>query len=101
MSPLVVYAALVLILAATVTHPKEHPRNDISPTNTMTQFPPLRQVVQCKCGKVKLSVNAPSALRLVCYSKDYRGYYNTLNDQAKAKGKASHAALDPWGGYVL
>lgn len=65
-------------------------------TNAMTS--PVRQAVQCKCGKVKLAIDSPSALRIVCYSKDYRGYYNTLNEYAKVNNHALNAALDPWGG---
>jgi len=61
---------------------------------------PVRQLVNCKCGKVKLKIDSPSALRLVSYSKDYRGYYQTLNEQATSKKKSMNAALDPWGGYV-
>lgn len=59
---------------------------------------PLRQAVKCKCCKVTLDIDSPSALRMVCYSKDYRGYYNTLNEQAKAKNNKANAPLDPWGG---
>ena len=62
---------------------------------------PLRQVIQCKCGKVKLALDAPSALRIVCYSRDYRGYYQTLNDQAVAKKQPANAKLDAWGGVDL
>jgi hypothetical protein len=88
MSPLALYAIAVLVtIIAVIVQPKQ---------NTMTS--PLRQAVKCKCGKVKLQIDSPSALRFVCYSKDYRGYYNTLNEQAKANNHKPNAALDPWGG---
>eukprot|EP01083_Nonionella_stella_P208186 755708_1 len=53
---------------------------------------------QCRCGKVKGLVNSPSALRLVCYCQDCRGYYNTLNDLARTLGLPEPAKLDPFGG---
>ena len=55
----------------------------------------------CNCGKVKGVVDSESALRFVCYSKDCRGYYNTLNELAKKMGLSEQplpAKLDPWGG---
>ncbi|KAL7526627.1 hypothetical protein ACHAXR_003804 [Thalassiosira sp. AJA248-18] len=55
----------------------------------------------CQCGKVKGLVDSPSALRLVCYSKDYRGYYNTLNALATKIGLPEPAKLDPFGGVDL
>jgi hypothetical protein len=61
-------------------------------------MPPLKQTVQCACGAVKLSIDSPSVLRLVCYCKDCRGYYNTLNANAKLEGKKPVALLDSWGG---
>lgn len=60
--------------------------------------PSLRTTVQCTCGHVKLSIDSPSALRLVCYCKDCRGYYNTLNNAASFANKNPVAILDPWGG---
>ena len=66
--------------------------------------------VTCQCGKVKLAIDSPSALRLVCYSKDYRGYYQWLQQQAKQHDKNNNhnnhnhsynAPLDPWGGVDL
>jgi hypothetical protein len=85
MSPLALFAIAVLVtIIAAVVQPYE---------NTMTS--PLRQAVKCKCGKVKLQIDSPSALRFLCYSKDYRGYYYTL---AKANNHQPNAALDPWGG---
>jgi hypothetical protein len=74
------------------------------------KFPPLpRQTVQCTCGKVQLVIESPSALRLVCYCKDCRGYYQTLNANANANAankklhlpattSQNNAKLDPWGG---
>lgn len=61
-------------------------------------MPPLKQAVQCTCGAVKLSIDSPSVLRLVCYCKDCRGYFNTLNANAKLAGKDPVAPLDTWGG---
>jgi len=54
--------------------------------------------VQCRCGQVKLTIDSPSALRFVCYSKDCRGYYQSLNEIARANGQTEAAILDPWGG---
>jgi hypothetical protein len=64
-------------------------------------MPPLKQTVQCTCGAVKLSINSPSILRLVCYCKDCRGYFNTLNENAQLAGKNPVARLDAWGGVDL
>ena len=63
--------------------------------------------VTCTCGKVRLAIDSPSALRLVCYSKDYRGYYQWLQQQAKQHGHTKspnnnkNAPIDPWGGVDL
>jgi hypothetical protein len=58
---------------------------------------PLRLSIQCNCGKFKAAISPKDPLRLVCYCKDCRGYYNTLNGMA---GSASEkpAKLDEWGG---
>lgn len=56
---------------------------------------PLSQNFTCQCRKVNLSVESSDVLRLVCYCKDCRGYYNTLN---KLEGSKPNAILDPWGG---
>jgi Family of unknown function (DUF6151) len=61
----------------------------------------LRQTVHCSCGKAQLVIDSPSALRLVCYCKDCRGYYNTLNDMARSEGKPPQATLDEWGGVDM
>mmetsp|Transcript_32750 Transcript_32750/g.69136 ORF Transcript_32750/g.69136 Transcript_32750/m.69136 type:complete len:195 (-) Transcript_32750:54-638(-) len=54
---------------------------------------------QCHCGKVKGVIDSPSALRLVCYCRDCRGYYNTLNNLAAKMGLLEPPAkLDPFGG---
>jgi len=62
----------------------------------------LNQSVQCHCGKVKLSIVSPDVLRFVCYCKDCRGYYNTLNDHCcpakKSTATEKAAPLDFWGG---
>lgn len=58
---------------------------------------PLRLSIQCNCGKVKATIT-PSLLplRLVCYCKDCRGYFNTLNGMAASDPPP--ARLDEWGG---
>ena len=61
----------------------------------------LHQTVQCQCGKIQLAIDSPSVLRLVCYSQDYRGYYNALNEKAEAKNQPTNAKLDAWGGVDL
>lgn len=54
---------------------------------------------QCHCGKVKGIIDSPSALRIVCYCKDCRGYYLTLNNLATKLGlPAEPAKLDQFGG---
>ena len=61
-------------------------------------------LVKCHCGKVRATIEclqeAPQPLRLVCYCKDCRGYYNTLNKLAADSGKPSPAKLsdDGYGG---
>ena len=54
----------------------------------------------CKCGKIKIAVDSPSALRFVCYCRDCRGYYNTLNSQAMKNelSEVHPARLDAFGG---
>eukprot|EP00985_Skeletonema_marinoi_P010752 scaffold5048_cov83-Skeletonema_marinoi.AAC.4 len=67
----------------------------------MSKVNPIQAIkanIQCQCGTVKGSIDSPSALRFVCYSKDCRGYYNALNALAKNAGKPEAAALDPFGG---
>jgi len=61
---------------------------------TMSGVAPVKQTIRCACGKVKLSVDSPSALRFVCYCKDCRGYYQALNS---IRNK-NNARLDAWGG---
>jgi len=60
---------------------------------------PLRLSIQCNCGKVKASISSLQSampLRFVCYCKDCRGYYNTLNSMAASDPPP--AKLDAWGG---
>ena len=54
----------------------------------------------CKCGKIKIAIDSPSALRFVCYCIDCRGYYNTLNSQAMKNelSEVHPARLDAFGG---
>jgi hypothetical protein len=65
---------------------------------TTMSLQPLKQTLQCHCGQVRFAVESPSVLRLVCYCKDCRGYYNTLNKNSIAHNKQPVATLDPWGG---
>lgn len=80
---------------------------------TSKMIHPLQQTVQCHCGKVKIGIDANDVLRLVCYCKDCRGYYNSINALAAADSDANRpstttqqqaavmtavAQLDPWGG---
>lgn len=64
---------------------------------------------KCQCGKVSASIRTlPKAppLRLVCYCKDCRGYFESLNQQAAARAGDNStnetlsppARLDDWGG---
>ena len=63
-------------------------------------------LVKCRCGKVCATIEtlaepeAPQPLRLVCYCKDCRGYYNTLNNMAVNSGNPPAATLtkDGYGG---
>lgn len=60
---------------------------------------PLRLSIQCKCGGVKAAISSlesATPLRFVCYCKDCRGYYNTLNGMAGSDPPP--AKLDAWGG---
>lgn len=89
--PPLLLVVVVAVSAVIVASKQQTQQNQIMTT-------PLRQVVACKCGQIKLKIDSPSALRIVCYSKDYRGYYQTLNAQAKLKNQPPHATLDDWGG---
>lgn len=59
---------------------------------------------RCNCGKVEVVVHTlekSPPLRLVCYCKDCRGYYETLNRIAtdnKADSRFPETLLDSWGG---
>lgn len=67
----------------------------------MSKVNPIQAIkanIQCRCCTVKGSIDSPSALRFVCYSKDCRGYYNALNALAKKAEKPEAAVLDPFGG---
>ena len=66
---------------------------------------PLAFKATCKCGKVCASINAlekSPPLRLVCYCKDCRGYFETMNRIAASdpatKNNPPPAQLDNWGG---
>lgn len=69
---------------------------------TQTQEPSMNAIranIKCACGRVSLAIDSPSALRFVCYCKDCRGYYNTLNSLAlKDNLSEIPAKLDPFGG---
>jgi hypothetical protein len=58
----------------------------------------IRADISCHCGKVKLFIDSPSALRFVCYCKDCRGYYMTLNSLAIKHNLPAPGKLDPFGG---
>lgn len=58
----------------------------------------LKAHFTCNCGKVKLSIDSPDVLRFVCYCRDCRGYYQTLNSKAEIEHFDPAATLDPWGG---
>jgi hypothetical protein len=100
---LFIFFHIILLCLPNFNHCKKSPS---------MKFPPLpRQTVQCTCGKVQLVIESPSALRLVCYCKDCRGYYQTLNSNANAATNKvnptsssvattfkNNAKLDHWGG---
>lgn len=59
----------------------------------------LRLTIQCNCGRFKGAINSLESarpLRFVCYCKDCRGYFNTLNELASSDPPP--AKLDAWGG---
>jgi hypothetical protein len=61
---------------------------------------PLRLTIRCGCGQVGATISSLETappLRLVCYCKDCRGYYNTLN-KLSSESKAVMAPVDSWGG---
>lgn len=72
--------------------------NIIQAKHNQERMQALRTNIACRCGKVKLAVDSPSALNLVCYCRDCRGYYNTLNALAKKMNLPAAAELDPFGG---
>ena len=65
---------------------------------------PLAFQASCKCGQVRASILAlekSPPLRLVCYCKDCRGYFETLNRMASENSTITDdfpAQLDSWGG---
>jgi Family of unknown function (DUF6151) len=67
----------------------------------MSKVNPIQAIkanFHCQCGTVKGTIDSPSALRIVCYSKDCRGYYNALNALALKAGLPQAAVLDAFGG---
>jgi hypothetical protein len=91
---------LCIILPHTLTTQK-HSRKSKQSRDNMSKVNPIQAIkanIQCRCGTVKGSIDSPSALRFVCYSKDCRGYYNALNALAKRADKPEAAVLDPFGG---
>ena len=77
----------------------------VSSASTATAAIASKFVFKCQCGKVcgtiQTLVDAPQPLRLVCYCKDCRGYYNTLNTMASRMATSSRfppAMIDEWGG---
>jgi hypothetical protein len=87
------FRLLVFFYAVLIHFAEAEPTRHLQPAML-----PLQQAVKCTCGAVKFSINSPSVLRMVCYCKDCRGYYNTLNANAKLAGKDPVAPLDNWGG---
>jgi hypothetical protein len=82
-------------------HNKSQKMAPVAPRPTL----PLAFKTSCKCGKVCAAINALEKLpplRLVCYCKDCRGYFETLNRIAASdpatKTNPSPAQLDNWGG---
>ncbi|KAI9006857.1 hypothetical protein DFJ74DRAFT_712206 [Hyaloraphidium curvatum] len=59
----------------------------------MPPYPPLETTVQCLCGKVRLGVKSASSMRLVCFCKDCRGYY-----EHRREGNPSLPELEAGGG---
>jgi hypothetical protein len=90
---------LALILAVSIG--TFHLRFSQHNNSDTTMLKSISQNVSCNCGKVHLAIDSPSALRIVCYSKDYRGYYNALNELAEKNKHKPAAELDPWGGVDL
>ena len=59
----------------------------------------IRANIKCTCTRVSLAIDSQSALRFVCYCRDCRGYYNTLNYLAlKDNLSEVPAKLDSFGG---
>mmetsp|Transcript_14188 Transcript_14188/g.21303 ORF Transcript_14188/g.21303 Transcript_14188/m.21303 type:complete len:155 (+) Transcript_14188:21-485(+) len=93
---------IILLLSPTALSTFERKQQQYTMDDSSTRMvSSLHQTVQCQCGKIELAIDAPSALRLVCYSQDYRGYYNALNEKAEAKNQPPNAKLDAWGGVDL
>lgn len=92
--PVMLQLYIVLVFAAIVT----------SVIKTQTEDPiimnAIRANISCTCGRVKIAIESPSALRFVCYCKDCRGYYNTLNSLATKNNLPvlTPAKLDAFGG---
>lgn len=54
--------------------------------------PSFTRTVQCQCGKVHLQIHDDNPLRFVCYCRDCRGYYQTLNQRAAVKATSQSNA---------
>ena len=50
--------------------------NIIRTQTKQSEMHAIKANIQCHCGEVKGIVDSPSALRLVCYCRDCRGYYS-------------------------
>mmetsp|Transcript_18103 Transcript_18103/g.43807 ORF Transcript_18103/g.43807 Transcript_18103/m.43807 type:complete len:239 (+) Transcript_18103:278-994(+) len=89
---------------------KVTPTTSSSTTTTATaKQVAMAFTASCHCGSFKASINTlPEAppIRLVCYCKDCRGYYETLSRKTcdeqgichTKNGKDLPSALDNWGG---
>jgi hypothetical protein len=67
-------------------------------TKKLQQALLCRATIQCRCGQTKIAIDSSNVLRIVCYCKDCRGYYNTLNQLADTTQYKTPATLDAWGG---
>jgi hypothetical protein len=95
----------ILTLTELHDNPNTNYQTIMAPRSTKLPFSFL---AKCKCGQVNASVRTlPEAppIRLVCYCKDCRGYFETMNRHAKAgfyddpyDEANPPAKLDNWGG---
>ena len=90
-SSLLIYLCLFLSESSCLRLPFFSTRNE---TKSMS---PISFTAKCTCGKVQAAIHTlqqSPPLRIVCYCKDCRGYYQTLNHMAGAEGLPPAAVLD-------